>query len=207
MQLYDGRDKIIRLFENKDITRSMFAYDAKSEPKEHDGVKESEQQSVESIGERTRLRRQKSDGFNNIITEKDNIINKDLFKKYFHQFESLSDMQKKLSKTKNAQENSELVQVIQNEFSNFEKEIGNISKEEEPYEILDTVSRILEFNRQDQQGQRLKLLTPQQMLNRLPISFAQLEAVNNSEKLKNEIRQLLYSLYRSKHYPKQSINT
>ena len=96
MQLYDGRDKIIRLFENKDITRSMFAYDAKSEPKEHDGVKESEQQSVESIGERTRLRRQKSDGFNNIITEKDNIINKDLFKKYFHQFESLSDMQKKI---------------------------------------------------------------------------------------------------------------
>ena len=112
-----------------------------------------------------------------------------------------------MSKTKNAQENSELVQVIQNEFSNFEKEIGNMSKEEEPYEILDTISRILEFNRQDQQGQRLKLLTPQQMLNRLPISFAQLEAVNNSEKLKNEIRQLLYSLYRSKNYPKQSINT
>ena len=34
------------------------------------------------------------------------------------------------------------------------------------------------------------------MLTRLPISLAQLEAGNNSEKLKNEIRQLLYSLYR-----------
>ena len=36
------------------------------------------------------------------------------------------------------------------------------------------------------------------MLNRLPISLAQLKAGNNSEKRKNEIRQLLYSLYRPK---------
>ena len=36
------------------------------------------------------------------------------------------------------------------------------------------------------------------MLSRLPISLAQLKAGNNSEKLKNKIRQLLYSLYRSK---------
>ena len=41
------------------------------------------------------------------------------------------------------------------------------------------------------------------MLNRLPISLAQVEAGNNSEKLKNEIRQLLYSLYRSRNMPKQ----
>ena len=50
----------------------------------------------------------------------------------------------------------------------------------------------------NQQGKGLKILTPNQMLNRLPISLAQLKAGNNSEKLKNEIRQLLYSLYRSK---------
>ena len=37
------------------------------------------------------------------------------------------------------------------------------------------------------------------MLSRLPITLAQLKARNNSDKLKNEIRQLLYSLYRSKH--------
>ena len=41
------------------------------------------------------------------------------------------------------------------------------------------------------------------MLSRLPISLAQLEAGNNSNKLKNEIRQLLYSLYRSKNMTKQ----
>ena len=41
------------------------------------------------------------------------------------------------------------------------------------------------------------------MLSRLPISLAQLQAGNNSEKLKNEIRQLLHSLYRSKKMNKQ----
>ena len=41
------------------------------------------------------------------------------------------------------------------------------------------------------------------MLSRLPITLAQLKAGNNSEKLKNEIRQLLYSLYRSKKLTKQ----
>ena len=49
---------------------------------------------------------------------------------------------------------------------------------------------------QGQSAKRLKMLTPNQMLNRLPISLAQLNAGNNSEKFKNEIRQLLYSLYR-----------
>ena len=75
-------------------------------------------------------------------------------------------------------------------------------KIEKPYEIAHAVAEILEFNRQNQEGQGLKILTPQQMLSRLPISLAQLKAGNNSEKLKNEIRQLLYSLYRSKKLSK-----
>ena len=57
--------------------------------------------------------------------------------------------------------------------------------------------------RRNQPGQGLKILTPDQMLCRLPITLAQLKAGNNSEKLKNEIRQLLYSLYRSKKLTKQ----
>ena len=56
---------------------------------------------------------------------------------------------------------------------------------------------------QKQLGQGLKILTPNQILSRLPITLAQLKAGNNSEKLKNEIRQLLYSLYRSKKLTKQ----
>ena len=66
----------------------------------------------------------------------------------------------------------------------------------DPDEIVNLVETILEFNRQ-QQGQGLKILTPNQILSRLTISLAQLKAVNNSEKLKNEIRQLLHSFYRS----------
>ena len=52
-------------------------------------------------------------------------------------------------------------------------------------------------------GQGLKILTPDQMRNRLPISLAQLDAGSSSKKLKNEVRQLLYSLYRSKKRTKQ----
>ena len=66
---------------------------------------------------------------------------------------------------------------------------------ENPNEIVNLVENILEFNRQ-QQGLGLKILTLNQMLSRLPIFLAQLRAGNNSEKLKNGIRQLLYSLYR-----------
>ena len=57
--------------------------------------------------------------------------------------------------------------------------------------------------RKNQQGQVPKILTPNQMLSRLPISLAQSKTGNYPEKLKNEIRQLLYSLYRSKKLKKQ----
>ena len=76
--------------------------------------------------------------------------------------------------------------------SEDEKKIEQIDK------ILKVVKEILDFNKQNQIGKGLKILTPDQMLSRLPITLAQLKAGNNSEKLKNEIRQLLYSLYRSK---------
>ena len=47
-------------------------------------------------------------------------------------------------------------------------------------------------------GTGLKILTPKQMLQRLPIALAQVKAGNNSESLLNEIRQIVYSLYQSK---------
>ena len=77
---------------------------------------------------------------------------------------------------------------------------------ERPNQILETVNEIPNFNKDIQkqyQGLGIKTLTPNEMLSRLPISLAQLKAGNNSEKLKNEIRQLLYSLYRSKKLTKQ----
>ena len=55
-------------------------------------------------------------------------------------------------------------------------------------------------------GTSLKILTNKQMLNRLPILLAQIQAGNNSNKLKNEARQILYSLYRSKLLTKTVYN-
>ena len=73
----------------------------------------------------------------------------------------------------------------------------------DPESIVKIVEEILKFNEENQKGKGIKILTPNQMLNRLPISLAQLQAGNDSEKLKNEIRRLLYSLYRSKNMTKQ----
>ena len=55
-------------------------------------------------------------------------------------------------------------------------------------------------------GTGLKILTPKQMLQRLPVALAQVKAGNNSESLSNEIRQIAYSLYRSKEITKKVYN-
>ena len=73
--------------------------------------------------------------------------------------------------------------------------------------IEDYGSMILEAKRlAKQEGTELKLLTPNQMLKRLPIALAQISAGNNSESLLNEIRQIAYSLYRSKEITKKVYN-
>ena len=58
-------------------------------------------------------------------------------------------------------------------------------------------------NDNKKEGKGLKILTPKQMLQRLPIALAQVKAGNNSENLLNEIRQIVYSLYQSKKITKQ----
>ena len=57
-----------------------------------------------------------------------------------------------------------------------------------------------------QKGQGLKIMTPSQLITKLSILLAQLKAGNNSQKLKNEIRQIVYSLYRSKNLTKTIYN-
>ena len=61
-------------------------------------------------------------------------------------------------------------------------------------------------NYSKQEGSGLKTLTPKQMLQRLPIAMAQIKADNNSESLLNEIRQIIYSLYKSKEITKKVYN-
>ena len=73
--------------------------------------------------------------------------------------------------------------------------------------IEDYSSMILEAKRlAKQEGTGLKTLAPDQMLKRLPIALAQIKAGNNSESLLNEIRQIVYSLYRSKGITKMLYN-
>ena len=106
------------------------------------------------------------------------------------------------------EQNKDVVKPINNKLTKLKNIVKNVPKDkvsrtEENEKIIDIVERILELNNKKQSGYGLKILTPKQMLSRLPITLAQLKAENNSEKLKNEIRQLLYSLYRSKNLTKQ----
>ena len=73
----------------------------------------------------------------------------------------------------------------------------------ENYDELDEEDREILKN---YEGRGLKILSKQQMLIRLPILLAQIQAENNSKKLKNETRQMLYSLYRSKALTKTVYN-
>ena len=151
-----------------------------------------------SIAKRIKLRRGRSDE----IKRKEQNINNELFKKYFTDYQNPSNMYKKLSETKGAV-NEVRVDSIKKVLSTLQRIIDyvpkdNASKSEENEKIIDIVERILDFYKKIQSRQGVKILTPSQMLSRLPISLAQLNAGNNSEKLKNEIRQLLCSLYRSK---------
>ena len=108
--------------------------------------------------------------------------------------------------TNDKKKNSKPVNVIKSGLNDLKNEIEGMGEEEEeiekPNEIIDIAEKILKFNKQNQSGQGLKILTPDQMLSRLPITLAQLKAGNNSQKLINEIMQLLYSSYRSKKLTK-----
>ena len=75
-------------------------------------------------------------------------------------------------------------------FGDRVKKMPEGSEKNERKKILKIVSQILDFclHEWNQQGERLKILTPIQMLSRLPISLVHINAGNDSEKLKNEIR-------------------
>ena len=128
------------------------------------------------------------------------------FNEYFTIYQSPSDMYKKLLQAEDTRNEdqiclikeklNEIKEDIKGVFKNRKFMIGDLKK------IINIVEYILYFNRIEQKGGELKILTLNQMHSRLPISLAQLNAGNNSKKLQNEIRQLLYSLHRSKKLTK-----
>ena len=71
--------------------------------------------------------------------------------------------------------------------------------------VLEAISKLGD-KEETEIGKRLKIMTPRQMITRLPILLAQKQAGNNSQKLNNEIRQIIYSLYRSKNLSKTVYN-
>ena len=95
------------------------------------------------------------------------------------------------------------------EISRCQKKFQNSKKsDEEPNttDMPELESEESAAERRNQQGQGLKILTPDQMLSRLPITLAQLKAGNSSENLINELRQLLYFLHRSNKLTKKIYN-
>ena len=118
-----------------------------------------------------------------MINNKRKKITSELFKKYFS-FQRPIEMLKAVYTTKNRRKKEKLVNMIKSWLSDLKNKIKD--------KIVDTVEKVLlEFNRQNQEGQGLqrpdsntsKTSTPDQMIRRLPITLAQLKAGNNSEKL------------------------
>ena len=106
-----------------------------------------------------------------------------------------------------------MVNVEVNKEDDFEifKEKSDKEKQESDEQLgtrdmAELESKESAVEKRNQQGQGLKILTPDRMLSRLPITKARLKAGYNSQKLINEIIQLLYSLYRSRKVTKTIYN-
>ena len=111
---------------------------------------------------------------------------------------------KKLSNIKIGKKTTELKETINNleKFCSSREEVINFFRD-----YIEMLSDAKYDAKQDEtKGTGLKILTPKQMLQRLPIALAQVKAGDNFESLLNEIRQIVYSLYQSKQITKKAYN-
>ena len=136
-------------------------------------IKKSEPNTEESISKRVKLKNEKIAE----IKKEEKNINNELLKYYFINYQKPSDMYKKLHETK-GKINEDQVDLIKEILDTIKKEIKNFPKNKKTAiklneEIINIVERILYFNQLEQQGSCLKILTPKQMLSRLPIALAQ----------------------------------
>ena len=173
-------------YAKKDISdlfeKGIFSYKGNVfKTKEEKSRDESEDESGEELEEESEEESEKErvKKFIEYVEKKSKDLNYDLFKNYFN-FVVPSSLAKKLYETKNKNKNNELVEEIKNRWNNLKDEIKKMSEDEkeieQPDKILKIVEEILEFNKQNQSGKGLKILTPNQMLSRLPITLAQLKA-------------------------------
>ena len=113
----------------------------------------------------------------------------------------------------NEEYNKFMDNVIKFEYYKAEKEPGSVSPNQKKMRryvkrLKDTVDfyNLKSSSDTSKKSEELKILTNKQMLNRLPILLTQIQAGNDSMKLKSELRQILYSLYRSKALTKTVYN-
>ena len=115
------------------------------------------------------------DKISKYIAEEETDINEELFKRHFN-FQRPSDIFNFLNNINDIEKNNKLVDVITSGLKDLKKEIKELSEEEKenekPDKILKIVRETLKFNKQNQEGKDIKILTPNQMLSRLPISLA-----------------------------------
>ena len=129
---------------------------------------------------------------------------------------------KSLKKLRNKLINLSKFKEEHNKFLGSIEKFKNYKSEKEPGSFSPNQKKMIRYERDlkdiidlynlksdsdiSKKGEGLKILTNKQILNRLPILLAQIEAGNNLIKLKNEARQILYSLYRSKLLTKTVYN-
>ena len=113
----------------------------------------------------------------------------------------------------NEEYNKFMDNVVKFEYYKFEKEPGTVSLNQKKMrryvkglKYIAELYNLKSGSNTSKKGEGLKILTNKQMLNHLPILLAQIQAGNNSKSLKNELRQILYSLYRSKVLTKTVYN-
>ena len=140
------------------------------------------------------------DEFDQFLLDSEKDLDPRLTKSYFFN-DSLSELYNYLIKSRGSYYNKSRTVVIKSRLEKLKNYIRNMSEDEVKDKklrlLVDLVEGILDYSKQlnmaplKSEGQGLKILTPKQMIVRLPILLAQLKAGNNSEQLKNEIRQLV----------------
>ena len=137
----------------------------------------------------------------NKIEDEGKNINDEIFSSYFG-FYNPSILVKELFNEKE-DENDKIVNDVNDSLTDLKKDVkkGEIPKNGNPEKISSIAEKILNFNNQEE-GIAMKILTPIQMFQRLPTVLTQVKAGNTSENLLNEIRQIIYSLYRAKEINK-----
>ena len=155
-KLLNNKQEVINAFKT-----GIFPYIDGSQTK-----KESEEESDEKLDENK---------FFKYIENQSKSIDYDLFETHFNVI-APTVLAKTLFETKNKKNNNDLVNVSNSELIDLKEEITNMSEEgkkiEKPNDIIKLVAEILEFTKNIRSGKGLKILTPNQMLSRLPIALA-----------------------------------